>query len=40
MTTDIKKILVYFNLALFSAAVWYIMAEVCLSFVWRTIWHQ
>ena len=36
---DIKKWFVWFNLALFSAAIWYCIAELLLSFVWQEIWH-
>ncbi len=39
MTTDIKRWVVYVNLALLSAAAWYCIAEVFLSFVWKSIWH-
>jgi len=39
MTTDIKRWIVWINLALFSMTVWYCIAELFLSFVWQAIWH-
>ena len=39
MTDSIKQWLIYVDLALFSAAAWYCIAEVFLSYVWKAIWH-
>ena len=39
MNEEIKRYLVYFQLALFSVAAWYIAAESVLTFIWNKIWH-
>ena len=39
MNHDIKRYAVYFNLALFSAATWYIIAELVLTLIWNKLWH-
>ena len=39
MGQDIKRIAVYFNLALFSIVVWYIIAELILTVVWAKLWN-
>ncbi len=39
MNHDIKRYAVYFNLALFSAVIWYIIAELILTMIWTKFWH-
>ena len=39
MSQDIKRYTVYFNLALFSIVVWYIIAELVLTLIWNKLWH-
>lgn len=34
-----KRYLVYLNIALFTIASWYVIAEVLLSYIWQSIWH-
>ena len=36
---SLKRIIVYLNLALLSAACWYVLAEVFLAYIWVQIWH-
>ncbi len=39
MSQDIKKYAVYFNLALFCMVIWYFIAELLLTLVWKALWH-
>ena len=39
MNQDIKRYAVYLNLALFCMVVWYFIAELILTLVWRMLWH-
>ena len=39
MNHDIKRYAVYFNLAVFSLAVWYVVAELVLTLIWAKLWH-
>ena len=39
MDQDIKRYAVYLNLALFCMVVWYFIAELTLTLVWRMLWH-
>lgn len=34
-----KRVLVYVNIVIFSIMCWYIMAEIILTVIWRTLWH-
>ena len=38
-TDDFKRYAVHLNLALFCMVVWYCIAELVLTVVWRTLWH-
>jgi hypothetical protein len=38
MNQDMKRYLIYFNLALFCIVVWYFIAELMLTLVWSKLW--
>ena len=38
MTHDVKKWLVWINLALFSATVWYCIAELFITYIWQIMY--
>ena len=36
---ELKRYVVYLNMALFCAVVWYCVAELLLTLIWRALWH-
>ena len=39
MIEQFKRYAVWYNLALFTAMIWYIMTQLILTLIWRNLWH-
>ena len=37
--SEVKRYAVYLNIILFCAVVWYCIAELILTIIWRFLWH-
>ena len=39
MKENLGRYIIWLNIALFSMATWYCVAELLLSLVWQKVWH-